>query len=188
MSEVYMSWNQSVDSLLDKIRLNADYLTNRHINNHLYYKGLEKYFEVPTIVLSVFSGSFSVGSDGFLNQEVISIVSCSISMLITILTSIKLYMKIQENQQQEQELAVQFKTLALDIFKMLSLHERDRGIDGLIYLNKTYSKYVNLVENSQILNKFNKNDQLLLIDPKLFCSSDGSISSGDNNPIIEQEL
>ena len=139
---MYMNWSQSVDSLLDKIRLNSVYLTNRHINNHLYYKNCSKYFEIPTIVLSVFSGSFSVGSDGFLNQELISIVSCSISMLITILTSIKLYMKIQENSTQEQELAVSFKTLALDIFKTLSLPEEDRGIDGLIYLNKTYGKYI----------------------------------------------
>jgi len=166
-----MNWSQSVDSLLDKIRLNAVYLTNRHINNHLYYKNCSNYFEIPTIVLSVFSGSFSVGSDGFLNQELISIVSCSISMLITILTSIKLYMKIQENSTQEQELAVSFKTLSWDIFKTLSLPEEDRGIDGLIYLNKTYGKYVNLVENSQILNKFNKKDQLLVLDPKLLTTS-----------------
>jgi hypothetical protein len=124
-----MNWSQSVDSLLDKIRLNAVYLTNRHINNHLYYKGASAYFEIPTIILSVFSGSFSVGADPFANQETISIVSCSISMLITILTSIKLYMKIQENSTQEQELAVSFKTLALDIFKTLSLPEEDRGID-----------------------------------------------------------
>jgi len=175
-----MNWSHSVDSLLDKIRLNAVYLTNRHINNHLYYKNCSKYFEIPTIVLSVFSGSFSVGSDGFLNQELISIVSCSISMLITILTSIKLYMKIQENSTQEQELAVSFKTLALDIFKVLSLPEEDRGIDGLIYLNKTYGKYVNLVENSQILNKFNKKDQLLVVDPKLLISS-------SNNSLTDEE-
>jgi len=177
---VYMNWSQSVDSLLDKIRLNAVYLTNRHINNHLYYKNCSKYFEIPTIVLSVFSGSFSVGSDGFLNQELISIVSCSISMLITILTSIKLCMKIQENSTQEQELAVSFKTLALDIFKTLSLPEEDSGIDALIYLNKTYGKYVNLVENSQILNKFNKKDQLLVIDPKLLTTS-------SNNSLTDEE-
>jgi len=177
---IYMNWSQPVDSLLDKIRLNVVYLTNRHINNHLYYKNCSKYFEIPTIILSVFSGSFSVGSDGLLNQEVISIVSCSISMLITILTSIKLYMKIQENSTQEQELAVSFKTLALDIFKILSLPEEDRGIDGLIYLNKIYGKYVNLVENSQILNKFNKKDQLLVIDPKLLIiSSNNSLNEED---------
>ena len=56
-------------------------------------------------------------------------------MIITILTSVKLYMKITENSSQEQELAVSFKTLALDIFKTLSLPNEDRGIDGLVYLN-----------------------------------------------------
>ena len=50
-----------VDKLLDKIRLNSVYLTNKHINNHLYYKHSEKWFEIPTIILSVFAGSFSVG-------------------------------------------------------------------------------------------------------------------------------
>jgi hypothetical protein len=84
---------------------------------------------MPTIILSVFAGSFAVGADPFAEQETISVINCSISMIITILTSVKIFMKINENQQQEQELAVQFKTLALDIFKILSLPEKDRGID-----------------------------------------------------------
>ena len=62
------NWSQSIDSLLDKIRLNCIQLTNRHIKNHLYYKGASAYFEIPTIILSVFSGSFSVGSDDFISQ------------------------------------------------------------------------------------------------------------------------
>ena len=49
---------------------------------------------------------------------------------------------IQENQQAEQELAIQFKILALYIFKILSLSETDRGIEGLVYLNKVYEKYI----------------------------------------------
>jgi len=61
-------------------------------------------------------------------------------------------MEITKNSSQEQELAISFKTLALDIFKTLSLPNEDRGTDGLIYLNKVYNKYVNLVENSSILN------------------------------------
>ena len=182
------NWSQSVDSLLDKIRLNCIQLTNRHIQNHLYYKGASNYFEIPTIILSVFSGSFSVGSDPFINQESISVITCSISMVITILTSIKLYMKITENSSQEQELAISFKTLALDIFKTLSLPNEDRGVDGLIYLNKVYNKYVNLVENSSILNQMNKKDNLLVIDPKLLNIDDGSsLSSNGSNPITREE-
>ena len=59
----------AVDNLLDKIRLNSVYLTNKHINNHLYYKHSEKWFEIPTIILSVFAGSFSVGADSFAQQK-----------------------------------------------------------------------------------------------------------------------
>ena len=43
------NWSPSIDSLLDKIRLNCIQLTNRHIKNHLYYKGASAYFEIPTI-------------------------------------------------------------------------------------------------------------------------------------------
>ena len=160
-----------VDKLLDKIRLNSVYLTNKHI---------KKWFEIPTIILSVFAGSFSVGADSFAQQKTISVINCSISMVITILTSIKIFMKIQENQQEEQELAIQFKILALDIFKILSLPETDRGIDGLVYLNKVYEKYITLVGNSAILNPMNKHDKLFVIDPKLLIGS--SIHSNDFNP------
>jgi len=180
-----MNWNQSIDSLLDKIRLNCVMLSNRHVNNHLYYKHVSKYFEIPTIILSVFSGSFSVGADPFLNQELVSVVGCSISMIITILTSVKLYMKITENSTAEQELAISFKSLALDIFKTLSLPEPDRGTDGLVYLNKVYNKYVNLVENSAILNQMNKKDQLLIIDPRMLSS--GSSIGSNESPILRTE-
>ena len=182
------NWSSSIDSLLDKIRLNSIQLSNKHIQNHLYYKNASVYFEIPTIVLSVFSGSFSVGSDDFLNQKYISVVTCSISMVITILTSVKLYMKITENSSQEQELAISFKTLALDIFKTLSLPNEDRGTDGLVYLNKVYNKYINLVENSTILNTMNKKDNLLVIDPNLLNIDDGSsLSSNGSNPIRHEE-
>ena len=50
------NWSSSIDSLLDKIRLNSIQLSNKHIQNHLYYKNASVYFEIPTIVFSVFSG------------------------------------------------------------------------------------------------------------------------------------
>ena len=177
-----MDWGHHIDSLLDKIRLNSVLLTNKHIKNHLYYKGASAYFEVPTIILSVFAGSFSVGSDPFLDQELISVTNCVISMIITILTSIKLYMKIAESASQEQELAISFKSLALDIFKTLSLPEEKRGTDGMVYLNKVYGKYVNLVENSAVLNPMNKKDQLLVIHPRLLINDGDSISTEDSSP------
>ena len=94
-------------------------------------------------------------------------------------------MKIQENQQAEQELAIQFKILALDLFKILLLPETDRGIEGLVYLNKVYEKYITLVGNFAILNPMNKHDKLLVIDAKLLISGGSSIHSNDFNPITD---
>jgi hypothetical protein len=78
------NWNQSVDSLLDKIRLNSLMLASKHINKHLFYFNSSKYFEIPVIILSLFSSFFSVGSENFIHQETISAVTCTISMLVTI--------------------------------------------------------------------------------------------------------
>jgi hypothetical protein len=49
----------AVDSLLDKIRPNCVYLTNKHISNHLFYKHAGKWFDIPTIILSVFACSLN---------------------------------------------------------------------------------------------------------------------------------
>jgi len=175
------SWSSEIESLLDKIRQNCILLSNKHTTNHLFYKNANNYFDIPIIILSVFAGSFSVGSDTFLHQELISVVNCVISMIITILTSIKLYMKITESATQEYELAIGFKTLALDVFKILYLPTNARGTDGIQYLNKSYSKYLNLIENSHIISKTSKKDQLLAIDPRLLRNDDNSISSDNSN-------
>ena len=110
-------------------------------------------------------------------------------MIITILTSIKLYMKITENSTEEKDLSIKFKSLALELFKTLSLPTHARGTtDGIVYLNKIYSVYIKLIENSAIINSFNKKDQLLIIDSKLLISSDDDTistnNSNDNNLII----
>mgnify|MGYP003654163619 FL=1 len=54
----------------------------------------------------------------------------------------------------------------------------------MAYLNKVYGKYINLVENSAVLNQMNKRDQLLVIDPRMLKFNDDiSISSDESNHI-----
>ena len=67
-------------------------------------------------------------------------------------------MKITESSTEEKELAVQYKVLALDVFKHLTL-----GKSETEFLNKCYSTYLNLIENSNILNPISKKDELLII-------------------------
>jgi len=170
-----------MDTLLNKLRLNCVLQAKRHTINYQYYKHTAKMFEIPTIILSVFSGSFTVGSDVFLDQELISVVSCGISIVITILTSIKLYMKINETLAIEQELSIKFKILSLDIYKFLSLTQDQRGITELEFLNKAYSSYVKLVEQSEVILVNDKRDHLVKIE---MYENDDSSSEGSNNIII----
>jgi len=73
---------------------------------------------------------------------------------------------------------------------MISSPEKDRDIKKLEFSNKVYEKYITLVENSAILNRMNKHDQLLVINPRLLISGGWSINTDDfnNSPIIEEYL
>lgn len=152
-----------MDEILNKIRLNCITLSRRHTSTYLYYKETSKFFKIPIIILSVFSGSFAVGSDAFLHQELISVVSCSISMIITVISSIELYMRIIDQIEQNKELSIKYKVLSLEIFKFISLPEPNRGTDTLVYLNEVYAEYIKLIESNEIL-QLGKKDYLMELD------------------------
>jgi hypothetical protein len=88
------------------------------------------YFDIPIIITSSLAGSFSVGATPYLKQGTISLVSCSASMLITILSSIKLYLNINDNLQSESDMARKFYVLSLEIYKIINLPDEKRGINA----------------------------------------------------------
>lgn len=151
-----------MEDILNNIRKNCIVLSKKHTQNYMYYKDTSKYFKIPIIVLSVFSGSFAVGSDVFLHQELISVVSCGISMVITIISSIELYMRIIDQLEVNRDLSVKYKVLSLNIYKILSLPIDQRGVDTLVYLNEAYSSYIKLIESSDIM-QIGAKDHLLHI-------------------------
>ena len=174
-----MEWSEEQESILEKIRINCIVLAETHRRNFYEYKSLSKVFDIPIIVISTLSASFSVGSQEYLPQHLISTTTCSISMLVAILSSIKLYLHLEENLKLESELSKQYNLLSLDIFKILHLNKTDRSIDGLIYLNKKYTNYCHLIEQSNLLRKRMKRDELeqLTNIRQYFSDSDSSNST-----------
>jgi hypothetical protein len=177
-------WNEDIEVILDKIRLNSIIFSNKHTANHLYYMKTSRFFEIPVIVLSVISGSI-VSAVGF-NQNQSSMASTFISSIITILTSVKLYMKINENIAMEQELSISYKILGLDIFKVLSLPVEQRNVNSSEYLNQKYSEYIKLTESSHILSKITDKDQMMQL-PLELKSSNNSLQSESPLP-FESDL
>ena len=190
------NWTDEVNEILEKLRKNSIELSHRHRKTFYEYKSYSKYFDIPIIVVSVLSSSFSVGAGAFLSQELVSVSTCGISMMVAILTSVKLYLQLEENIKVELEMSKSFHTLALDIFKVLNLQVQQRNGNGLDYLNKKYSDYIKLVESSNLLRKNLKKDFLLEIDSNLL-NDESSLSSNEEKhferfnieqPILENEI
>ena len=177
------NWNSNIIEILEGVRTNAVNLSEYHRRSYFYYKNLSNYFDIPIIITSTIAGSFSVGADPYLEQRNISLISCLSSMVITILGSIKLYLNISQNLENESNMSREFYVLSVEIFKQISLPTEQRNTNGIEFLNSKYSQYIKLYEESNLLKKQYKKDTLTKIDKNLIAefSDAGSVSS--NEPV-----
>jgi len=181
-----MTWTRDIVDVLHKIRKNSYSLHKKHTKRYIEYKALSRYFDLPTIVLSVFSSSFS--SLNVIDEQNKNVIVTGISMFIAVLTSIKLYLNLNNTINDENSLSKDYYILSIDIYKILNLNEENRNCDAEAFLSDCYSKYVKLTEQSTILYKNIRRDELT-IDMGNF-SSNSSFSSNDspkNILIVEQD-
>ena len=87
------TWNDEIIKILNNVRINSLNLSEYHRRNFFYYKNLSNYFDIPIIIISCISGSFSVGASPYLNQGYISLISCSASMFITIYNQSQIWLE-----------------------------------------------------------------------------------------------
>jgi len=153
-------WNNETKTILDKIRLNSIKLSNKHRATALSYEHVSRYFDIPIIILSTISSS--LGSNEFVPEKDKNSINLFISMFVTIATSVKLYLNITSNLNQEIALSREYYVLSIDIYKNLNLPLEIRP-DPVQYLNECYSQYVKLIEQSTLNNKIKK-DELLKIE------------------------
>ena len=137
--------------------MNSVALNKKHIKRYIYYNSISKYFDIPIIVFSVFSASFT--SLDVIESSMNVIITTSISMAITILSSIKLYLNLSNNINDEIQLSKAYYILSINIFKQLSLKQGDANL----FLEESFNEYSKLTEQSSILYK-NINKDLLTIN------------------------
>ena len=106
MNSENKEWNNELVNILDKIRINSLYLSERHRRRFIEFKSFSKWFDLPVIVCSVFSSSF--GSLGSVPSQQTQMITTSISMFIAVITSIKLYLNLANNINEEVGLSKDF--------------------------------------------------------------------------------
>jgi len=181
MSTSSNNWNDNIEKILNDIRLNCNDLEKHHSRLYFSIKNIVVYFKLPIIILSSLNAIIAVAMTSYIDQSYISAMNCFISFFIGVLTSISLYLKIEDRLENELLASKEYHKLSIEIFRVLSLKTCDRGVDGDQFLNNMYNEYVKLFDRSNLSeNEFNDRlkDNLL---PNLLSIK---INSTDDNNII----
>jgi hypothetical protein len=188
-----MSWTSDIEQILDQVRENSVWLSQHHKKKYFYYKNVSDYFRIPTIVVSSIASVASVGLTSYVAQENISGIVCLLSLSVGIINSIELYLRIQDNLENELNTSKAYYALSIDLHKLLNLSQVNREGDPKQVLNEYYKRYEDLVQESNLLSasypdKLNKLPKIKGMFAKLKSSpSSSSTSSINSNPMDEQE-
>jgi hypothetical protein len=146
-------WSPDIESVLENIRRNSVILSQEHKRNYFGLKENLKYYRLPVIVISGCNSICSVGLQPYIQQSIISMITCLLALVCSIIGSIELYLAIQKGMESELISQRDYYLLSVDIFKTLSLATEHRPIPAKEYLEKCYNTYCKLMESSNALAK-----------------------------------
>ena len=147
------TWGNDIESILEKIRVNSIVLSKAHKREYHKLKHFLTYFRIPIIIFSAFNSVMSVGLQPYLTQGIISISTCLISLVIGVISSIELYLSIQQTMELELSVSKDYYTLSINIYRMLQLERNNRNTDSHSFLDQSYGEYLKLFEKSNLLKK-----------------------------------
>ena len=159
-------WSDDIEKILNDIRQNSVILSEFHNMKYFHLKSYLKYFRIPCIILSAFNSVFAVGLSSFMQQNLVSVINCIISLICGIIVSIELYMQIESSMREEVMSCKNYYLLSVDIQKILLLERANRQVKGKVFLDKCFTEYCKLYENSGLLKKQIK-DSLTPLAPEL---------------------
>jgi hypothetical protein len=145
------SWNDKTEELLNDIRKNCILLEEHHRTYYFRIKKIIVYFKLPIIFLSSLNAISAVAFQNYINQNYISAFNCFLSFSIGTLTSVSLYLRIEDRLETSLSSSKEYHKLSIEIYKMLSLKKSDRSIDADQFLNDVYNTYTKLFEKSNLL-------------------------------------
>ena len=185
------NWTDDIEGLLENVRQNCVHMTKYHKMRYFRFKSIGQYFKLPTIAISSIASVASVGLTAYLSQAHISAIVCLMTLSVSVINSIELYMKITETIELELDTSKKYYQLSIDIFKILNLDRENRKQLGCDALEKYYRDYTELYEASALISNSYKDNLALLPKKELYKrdykptspSSSSSSSSINSNPL-----
>lgn len=146
-------WTADIEFVLENIRVNCVVLSKEHKRQYFIFKDILQYFRLPLIIISGINSIISVGLQPYVTQSIISMVTCLLALICSIIGSIELYLAIQKSMENELTAQRDYYLMSVDIYKTLSLSREHRPIPAKDYLEKQYNSYCKLIENSNTVMK-----------------------------------
>jgi hypothetical protein len=146
-------WTTDIEFVLENIRVNCVVLSKEHKRQYFIFKDILQYFRLPLIIISGINSIVSVGLQPYVTQSIISMITCLLALICSIIGSIELYLAIQKSMENEMNSQRDYYLMSVDIYKTLSLSREHRPIPAKDYLEKQYNSYCKLIENSNAVMK-----------------------------------
>lgn len=143
-------WTESIERILDKMRINCVNLSEYHMFKYRRYKRYLLFFRIPIIILSGANVFSAVGLQGYITQSSISIINSIFSLVCGMITSIELFLNIQKKMESDLVSHKDYYRLSIDIFKVISLERNIRKVDGKTFLDQKFSEYEKLIKSSNV--------------------------------------
>lgn len=153
-------WTPEIIGILDKIRINSMKMSDYHNKRYHTYKYYFYYYtRIPLIVLSGINTFVAIGLQPFTTQQNISVINALLSLFCGVITSIELLVNLQKKMENELQSHKEYYRLAVFIYKVTKLDEKDRATEGRTYLNARISDYDKLIISSNVKDPdYNIND------------------------------
>ena len=170
ISSTSNSWSSDIELILSNVLFNSNLLLIEHKNLYFYNKELFKYFKIPLIILASLNSVFSVGLNNFLNQSIVSVLTCLISLICACISSIELFLQLHQSTETSLIAYQGYELLSRKISSTLKLDRKNREAHGLPFLSATLNEYNKLFESSLVL-KINITDKLINFTENIILSN-----------------
>ncbi len=158
--EIFLKWTSDIEHILRNISSNAGLASEYHRRKYLELTKSLSYFKIPIIILSGINSLASISLSNYMNQNIVSIMTAIISLIVSSISSIELYLSIQKRSDNELLTYKSYYNLSVKINSMLKLHPKHRHTDADTFLQSCLSEYENLFQSANV-NGLGEHDKMV---------------------------
>lgn len=143
-------WPKDVEDQLKAIEKNCSRLAQMNKEEFLRLSQLIKYFKIPIIFFSGINSIFSLTLSSYTTQKSASIISCVISFIVSLISSIELYLGLLKRIDTTLTSYKDFYLLSMKINNEVRLNPENRTVDGQKFLLECLLHYKQLFMTAEV--------------------------------------